>query len=191
MTLDQDRERGILSPADRRYLQDSEAYSDQAAYERREAIKTRVREGLLDFSMLLSHLDADSRKEIFDGVDDFSVYPGVFAYLYLGITDTAEPPDFAKDHFEEMVRQGVRDACTARGVSVRAVDVNVEVDMGEPIDELEDMPLADLSVDQARQLLDEEGISREDYNDRRALDLIQQAKDGYQSGRPEQQSDNN
>lgn len=191
MTLDQDRERGVLSPADRRYLQDSEAYSDQAAYERREAIKTRVREGLLDFSMLLSHLDADSRKEIFAAVDDFNVYPAVFAYLYLGITDTTEPADFGKEHFEEMVRQGVRDACTARGVSVRGIDVNIEVDMGEPIDELEDMPLADLSVDQARQLLDEEGISREDYNDRRAFELMQQAKEGYQSGRPEQQSDNN
>jgi len=51
-----DRERGILAPADRKYLDNPEEYQDrktrQAAYNRRNEIPGRIRNSLLDMSIL-------------------------------------------------------------------------------------------------------------------------------------------
>jgi hypothetical protein len=53
---DPGRERGVLAPADREYLNDPEGYqnqkSRQAAYKRREEIPKRIRNSLLDMSIL-------------------------------------------------------------------------------------------------------------------------------------------
>jgi len=53
---DPSRDRGILAPADREYLNDPERYqnqkSRQAAYKRREEIPKRIRNSLLDMSIL-------------------------------------------------------------------------------------------------------------------------------------------
>lgn len=47
-----DRPRGILSKADRRYLKNPDEYSGQAAYERRQAMHQRIRNAVLDLIWL-------------------------------------------------------------------------------------------------------------------------------------------
>lgn len=134
MTIEE-RPRGILSPADRKYLKNPKAYSDQAAYERRQAIITRVYEALHDFPVLLSQLEAEHRREAFRDYEG-TVPSSPFAFLYLGITDTVEPEELAKDAFEGAVADGVRKAYLKQGVSVDEVEVTVEVDTGPSIEEL-------------------------------------------------------
>lgn len=64
--VDIDRERGILAEADRGYLLEKEEYgSRQTRYERRKAIRERVREGLIDFTLLFDELEHDEREKIF------------------------------------------------------------------------------------------------------------------------------
>jgi len=65
-----DRPRGALSPADRGYLCNPDDYSRQASHEREERIEERVRNALLDFTLLFRHLDDEQAEEIFDGLDD-------------------------------------------------------------------------------------------------------------------------
>jgi len=138
----EDRPRGILSPADRRYLNNPEEYSDQAAYERRQAIITRVHEALHDFSLLVSELDEERLGEAFRDRDldhkdhTINVLSSAFAFLYLGITDTVEPADLGKDSFENLVADGVKQAYLQRGDSVRNVTVDIEVETGPPLEEL-------------------------------------------------------
>lgn len=137
-----DRGRGILSEADRRYLKKPDEYSKQAGYERRRAIVERIHESFHDYPLLLSELDEESRREAFEDRDlehkehTFNVLSSAFAFLYLGITDTAEPRDLAKDAFEDMVGDGVKKAYLERGDSVRNVTVNIEVETGPPLEEL-------------------------------------------------------
>lgn len=61
-----ERERGILSTADRDFLRsDPDDYSRQARHAREEAIRERVTNAVLDFTLLFEHLEHDQREEIF------------------------------------------------------------------------------------------------------------------------------
>lgn len=60
-----ERDRGILSPADRQYLRNPEEYSRQNQYERERAIKERVFDSVLDFQLLFELLPEDLRTEVF------------------------------------------------------------------------------------------------------------------------------
>lgn len=63
-----ERERGILSTADRDFLRsDPDDYSRQARHAREEAIRERVTNAVLDFTLLFQHLKHDQREEIFGG----------------------------------------------------------------------------------------------------------------------------
>lgn len=144
MTLD-GRPRGILSPADREYLRNPDEYSKQAGYERRRAIVERLHEALHDMPLLVSELDEDLRTEAFeDGELDgkehtINVLHSAFALLYLGITDTVEPEELAKDAFESMAASGVAEAYRSRGEPVADVSVSVEItpiDSSKPVEEM-------------------------------------------------------
>ncbi len=143
MTIEE-RPRGILSPADRKYLKNPDEYSDQAAYERRQSIVTRVHEAFHDFPVLVSRLEEERRREAFEDRDldhkdhTLNVLSSAFAFLYLGITDTVEPEELAKDAFEDSIADGVQRAYLQRGISVDGVTVTIEVDTGPTIEELKD-----------------------------------------------------
>lgn len=159
-----ERPRGILSPADRRYLQNPEEYSDQGAYERREAIVERVHESLHDYPTLVSQLDEKHRKRAFEDRDlenkehTLNVLSSAFAFLYLGITDTVEPSDLAKDAFEDFVASGVKRAYLERGDVVADVDVSVDVTEAD-----ETKPLEEMTITEIQQLGQTGNISREEF----------------------------
>nr|WP_010889895.1 hypothetical protein [Haloferax volcanii]AAA88100.1 unknown protein [Haloferax volcanii DS2] len=163
MSLDE-RARGILSPADRRYLQKPKEYSKQAGYERRRAIVERLHEALHDMPLLVSELDEDLRTEAFEDGDldgkehTLNVLSWSFALLYLGITDTVEPSDLAKDAFEGIAER-VRQAYLQRGYSVEEVEVEVNVKRGEPLDELREREPDELSYPEVNQLLESGELS--------------------------------
>jgi len=88
---DEKRSRGILAPVDREFLKGEKEYSHrQSAYGRREKIRERVKNGLLDFSLLLD-LPAEEREKIFESYgDDPEFMPAIqhaLAFLYLGVAD--------------------------------------------------------------------------------------------------------
>jgi hypothetical protein len=163
MTLE-NRPRGILSPADRRYLTHPEEYSDQAAYERRGAIVTRVHEALHDFPALVANLEEERRREAFEDRDlehkehTINVLSSAFAFLYLGITDTVEPPELAKDAFEDIVASGVQRAYLERGEPVANVDVSVEVTEAD-----ETKPPGAMTLTEMQQLNQTGDLGREEF----------------------------
>lgn len=66
MTSDEERDRGILSPADRKYLQGGREYdSEGTEYNTKRRIRKRVREGILDFTLLFNELEHEEREKIF------------------------------------------------------------------------------------------------------------------------------
>ena len=60
-----ERGRGILTPADREFLRNPDEYSRQAAYNRNEAIKERVENSVLDFILLARELDTSVYEDLF------------------------------------------------------------------------------------------------------------------------------
>lgn len=59
MTDGDERGRGVLSPADRKYLRNPEEYSRQARHEREKAILERVENAILDFTILWEEWDRE------------------------------------------------------------------------------------------------------------------------------------
>jgi hypothetical protein len=162
MSLD-DRPRGILSEADRKYLKNPDEYSKQAGYERRQAIIERVHEALYDFPLLLSRFDKESRARAFSDIepdnreDVIDVLPSVFAFLYLGIADTVEPADIAKDTFEDAIADGIRQAYHVRGYSLNRAGADIEVERGAQLKDLQERE--DISFAEALQLYESGDVS--------------------------------
>ncbi|WP_049928532.1 hypothetical protein [Halopiger goleimassiliensis] len=103
-----ERDRGILTPADRAYLRgETQLASDQSERNARSRIRNRVRESIRDFEVLIEHLPERDRRLVFekqfdelDGPAAYDALVSAIAFLYLGVEDT----DFA---VEELLGEGI------------------------------------------------------------------------------------
>lgn len=65
MTDNEDRNRGFLTSTDREFLRGEKVYEHrQSTYDRRQTIRDRTRDALLDFAVLYEHLSDDQREKI-------------------------------------------------------------------------------------------------------------------------------
>lgn len=139
MSLSDDRRRGVLSPADRQYLNNPDDYSRQAANERKKAITQRVRDGVLDLAALLDELSTARRREILGGQagrvdpehigdvlatdDDMTeAITDAVAFLYIAAADRQE-----QDH-RGTIKEAVRRAEQRRGPPARSVEVELNIE---------------------------------------------------------------
>lgn len=91
-----ERERGILSPADRAYLRgESDLAGVQSERNTRARIRERVYHAVLDFELFVEHLSDRDRKLVFeewfdeiDGTEAFDALVSAVAFLYRGTADT-------------------------------------------------------------------------------------------------------
>ena len=91
-----DRDRGILSEADRTYLRgDADLASVQSERNTRGRIRDRIYQSVLDFELLVEHLAERDRRLVFekrfgeiDGTEAFDALVSAVAFLYRAIGDT-------------------------------------------------------------------------------------------------------
>ncbi|RKD98354.1 hypothetical protein [Halopiger aswanensis] len=94
MNTDIDRDRGVLSPADRAYLLgEREMSHDQSKRNAEARIRNRIRAGVLDFDLFLHTLPEKDRRQVFEGVatgEDEELRAGLrsmLAFAYLGLEE--------------------------------------------------------------------------------------------------------
>jgi len=152
---DDDRDRGVLTGADRAYLRgETEPSSTQVERNTRARIRDRVHDALLDFPVLVEHLSERDRELVFDdrldaaGPAAFDALVATVAFLYDGLEET----DLA---FETVVAEGINVAC-APDDRAATVDLDVtytsltpetirqKAERGEPLS-LTEIALADQS----------------------------------------------
>lgn len=121
---DADRGRGVLTPADRRFLEgDVTLGSEQSRYDARYRIRQRTRNALLDFPILFEQLADRDREQVFDVEHDdlADAVADAVAFCYLGAAALEADP-------EQVVAAGVRRAeQRLRGPDCPPLDVDVEV----------------------------------------------------------------
>jgi hypothetical protein len=148
---DDERDRGILTPDDRKFLKGEKKYqSEQSERDARYRIRSRIKDAILDFSILLHHLDRHDREQIFstyEGVSGLSndsdelsgeafrdfVEATMFqngisdaiSFFTLGIEDTNEPVD-------SMLETGIAGAEEEKGYLVDEVTVEISVKREKP-----------------------------------------------------------
>lgn len=121
----ENRERGILSPADRAYLRgETELASKQSKRNARARIRNRIRNGIFDLELLVEHLEERDRELLFaeqfeemDGTAAFDALVSAMAFLYRGIDDTSLA-------FETVLREGIN---VAEAEDDRAATVELDL----------------------------------------------------------------
>jgi len=156
LTTSADRGRGILTRSDREFLLGRKSdYTEQSRRQKRSRIRRRVRDAMLDFPILLEHLDERDREMVFDPDDGHREeytrgITDVLAFLHLGTMGYYTP-------FKHMLAEGVNRAEQAlAGSQYRLVNVefNVDpvgrIDVDEVVDKLAAGRFAELTDEERR-----------------------------------------
>ena len=129
-----DRGRGILTPSDREFLLGRKTdYTEHSKKQKRNRIRRRLRNALLDFTILFEHLEERDRETVFDPDDDAreAYTQGItdlLGFLHLGTMGYHVP-------FKDMLSQGVsRAEQELSGSDYRMVNVEFNV---EPVGQID------------------------------------------------------
>lgn len=120
-----ERSRGVLSPADRAYLRgETDLQSVQSERNTRARIRDRVYQSILDFELLVEELPAHDRELVFkkqfekmDGSEAFDALVSAVAFLYRAVEDT----DL---EFETVLNEGIN---VAEAKNDRAATVDLDL----------------------------------------------------------------
>ncbi|RQH01719.1 hypothetical protein [Natrarchaeobius oligotrophus] len=153
---DADRPRGILTPSDRDFLLGRKTdYTDHSKKQKRNRIRRRVRNAILDFSILFEYMEERDRNTVFDPDDEerdayTQGITDMLAFLHLGTMGYHTP-------FKDMLSEGVGKAeQRLAGSNYRMVNVefNVDpvgqIDVDEVIEKLENEEFAQLTDEELR-----------------------------------------
>lgn len=145
----QDRPRGILSKADRQYLRGKKSYSsEQSERDARYRIRERIKNSILDFTLLINHLDDRDREQIFasskpdvlseetelneqhltnvvEGAMFLHGIEDAITFFYLGLGDIHQS-------FEPVLEKSVENAEKKKGMDVEHVLVEIEIQERNP-----------------------------------------------------------
>lgn len=156
MAADAERPRGILTPSDRDFLVGRKTdYTEHSKKQKRNRIRRRVRNAVLDFSILFEYMEERDRDTVFDPADeDRDTYTrgitDMLAFLHLGTMGYYTP-------FKDMLSEGVGKAeQQLAGSDYRMVNVefNVDpvgqVDVDEVVQKLENDQFAQITDDELR-----------------------------------------
>ncbi|MFP9059572.1 hypothetical protein ACLI4R_03455 [Natrialbaceae archaeon A-chndr2] len=125
MNRDADRERGMLTPADRAFLLgEREMSHDQSRRNAEARIRQRVTDTVLDFDLLLHTLSDKDRAQVFDDVHTDDAFcdalKAMIAFVYIGTKEQGFP-------FEDLLVPAVRASEEAMAAKQAGTNVSVGV----------------------------------------------------------------
>lgn len=146
-----ERGRGILTPDDREFLKGEKKYqNEQSERDARYRIRSRIKDAILDFSILLHHLDSRDREQVFSAYEDVGglsrtdeevsgeafrslVEATMFkkgisdaiSFFILGVEDTNEVVD-------SVIESGIAGAEEEKGYLVEEVSVEISIKREKP-----------------------------------------------------------
>lgn len=177
------RSRGILSTTDREYLFGLKEYAhDQSEANRRQDIRERVKNSLIDFKILWAFLDDADRDQIFGNLGDETVdecIEAMVTFVYLGVGEDLP-------RLEKAIERGIlagsrvsrEDQSTEKAQSVEAsIDVDYHPDPEEVHKKLEKTPISQLTVEELGVLVKSGKLNTDDI--KRLNDSEIHAPPGY------------
>lgn len=122
-----DRDRGVLSKADREFLLGEKDLTDQSTVNTRYRIRNRVRNGVYDFVLLELSLGNDDKRQIFEGIDPITLSK-IPAFLLNGLIEVNGSIEDGRVKFEQHLEEGIRSVYKERKSDhvVNEVSVNVK-----------------------------------------------------------------
>ncbi|WIV67045.1 hypothetical protein [Natrialbaceae archaeon AArc-T1-2] len=179
------RKNAMLTTEDRRWLTGEKSYEGEHAkqqrYQRRRDIRQRIYSTILDFTLLVEHLEEAERSKLFEGVDDRGLETdddeaftnglrdGLAFILYsTGITEAMirEGPTESEPLAEQLLADAVYRAGKRDGILVEDVDLTVEATRASVAAVLSDLKAGnDVSPAELRLLIESDRIDTADVQD--------------------------
>ncbi len=163
-----ERERGILTPADRAFLHgEKEDLTEQSKRDARYRIRKRTRDGLIDLGTIYEHLDDNDRQLVFEELkeDERSiVFRGGIALLFRGLVDIADSISEAASQLETFIESAVtRSILRIDDDYLVDIEVDINLDYYRPdLDELKrKYELGEESPEEFHYLLRKDEIERD------------------------------
>jgi len=184
-----ERGRGVLTRNDRDWIVNRpEDLNESTKRQKAQRIRDRLHQSILDFPILLRHLDYADLKQAFE--DRTDPEPGaqmhfsnalfdVIAVLYLGRLERNEETAVGRGegwYFEEMASGGIKRALIESGSSVENVEVSVNIERGPRFEEVED--LSDQTQDMLFQLHQAGEITGDEFSTAMSAVASERAEDG-------------
>jgi hypothetical protein len=129
----------MLTSTQRDFLRDQGDYysgdnAKQQRYERRQQIVKRVSHSILDFQLLLEHLQKTERDKIFHDRSGgapyaFGAVPDAIAFMFMGVTSTSLMPRDGGHHsreFEDLLERGLERAYLEADLLLNSVELRVD-----------------------------------------------------------------
>jgi hypothetical protein len=127
---EKDRDRGILSPADREFLLTGgdNLASEQSRRNTRRRIRNRIQNAIIDFDLITRFLDDEDKRLVFEEDDEWgpaftSGQKAMVELLYNGLAESDGGMDF-----EKVLKSGVHDAELQQHQDPAFVNVEFDVD---------------------------------------------------------------
>lgn len=175
----------MLTTEDRRWLTGEKSYEGEHAkqqrYQRRRDIRQRIYSTILDFTLLVEHLEEAERSKLFEGVGDRGLETddnealtnglrdGLAFILYsTGITEAMvrEGPTESEPLAEKLLADAVYRAGKRDGILVEDVDLTVEATRASVAAVLSDLKAGnDVSPAELRLLIESDRIDTADVQD--------------------------
>lgn len=96
--MDNHDTRGILTPADKAWLQNEVEYEHrQTEAKRRQDIRDRVSSAMQDFTLLIDHWSKKERQKAMDEIDTMESASEMVEFLYLSLNEPAQDADQMTD----------------------------------------------------------------------------------------------
>ncbi|WP_135533712.1 hypothetical protein [Halostella pelagica] len=149
MKDNQNRDRGVLTPADRAFLRgETTLRSEQSAYDARYRIRRRLRNAICDLALLFEHAEPRDREGVFadDALDEALVDALAFFYLGLGDGDRSRKATFLESIYRAERKQADGQCTVSATFDVERTDAPVD----EVIEKIERGAYNELSEDELR-----------------------------------------
>lgn len=188
----EERPAALLTKAQRAYLRGERTdYSPSAERDVRQRIRTRLRASVSDISLIIKEMELKEIKKAVerDGSDWSNLVAlVVVANEYLPEYGTGVQGSDPPQEPESTIRSGITTGLHRLGYTWK--EVVVKIDRGDPLEELAEKDLADLSLDEIDHLLTAGLITREERakEELRRLKMDPEAEENHQEIREEDEA---
>jgi len=149
MKFPENRDRGVLTPADRQFLRgETTLRSEQSAYDARYRIRRRLRNAIYDLALLFECAEPRDRERVFadDALDEALVDALAFFYLGVGDSDRSRKSTFLEAIHRAERREADGDCLVSATFDVKRTDASVD----EVVEKIERGAYHELSEDELR-----------------------------------------
>ena len=142
-----ERSRGVLTRNDRDWIINRpEDLNESTERQKRQRIRDRLHQTILDFPIILDYMDYEDVKRAFQSRDEIELgsvlhisngIGSTIAVLYLALIDEAPDQNTPEGwQFARLIESGIEDAIVRTGVSVEDVSVTIDIERGERLKDI-------------------------------------------------------